>query len=189
MGQGEPRPTVLVVDDDDQVCDLYETWLDADYAVRTAESGTEALEAADADVDVALLDRRMPEMSGDDVLTEIRASDYDCRVVMLTAVDPDTDIIDMEFDDYVTKPVTEEEITETVETMIALSNYGDQLQEYFAVASKRATLETELTEAELAESDKYARLVDEAEQHRDRLDRLLSDLTRYEASDSAFSEL
>jgi DNA-binding response OmpR family regulator len=189
MEQGSPGPVVLVVDDDDQVRDLYETWLAEEYTVRTAESGAEALEEVDADVDVVLLDRRMPDMPGDEVLTEIRALYYDCRVVMLTAVDPDMDIIHMKFDDYVTKPVSGGEIVETVETMIARNNYGDLLQEYFAVASKRATLETELTEEELAVSDEYARLVEEAEELRDHLDRLLSDLTRYEDFDSAFSEL
>ncbi|WP_135536984.1 HalX domain-containing protein [Halostella pelagica] len=189
MEPGSPRPTVLVVDDDDQVRDLYTTWLAEEYTVHTAKSGAEALETVDGGVDVVLLDRRMPDMPGDDVLTEVRTLGHDCRVVMLTAVDPDMDIIDMEFDDYVTKPVSETELAQTVETMIARSNYGEQLQEYFAVASKRATLETELTEEELSASDEYAQLVEQAEELRDSLDRLLSDLTRYEDFDSAFSEL
>lgn len=187
--QGNRRPVVLVVDDDDQVRDLYETWLEGDYDVRSADSGAAALDIVDDDVDVVLLDRRMPDTSGDEVLDEIRTRGLDCRVVMLTAVDPDVDIIDMEFDDYVTKPVTQDDIVDTVETMIARSNYGDLLQEYFAVASKRATLETELTDEELAESEEYDELVIEAEALREELDELLQDLTRYDDFDSAFSAL
>jgi DNA-binding response OmpR family regulator len=35
-----------------------------------------------------LLDRRMPGLSGDNALNRIREREYDCRVAMVTAVDP-----------------------------------------------------------------------------------------------------
>jgi DNA-binding response OmpR family regulator len=189
MDEGTGAPVVLVVDDDDQVRDLYKTWLAGEYDVRTSDRGAEALEMIDHTVDVVLLDRRMPDMPGDVVLDSIREQGFDCRVVMLTAVDPDVEIIEMAFDDYVTKPVSEDEILRTVETMIARTNYGDLLQEYFAVASKRATLETELTAEELRESDEYEQLVDRADALRSELDDLLSDLARYDDFDLAFTDL
>jgi CheY-like chemotaxis protein len=40
--------------------------------VRTAYGGHEALEELSDDVDVILLDRRMPGLSGDEVLEEVR---------------------------------------------------------------------------------------------------------------------
>ena len=73
--------------------------------------------------------------------------------------------------------------------MIARTNYGDLLQEYFAVASKRATLETELTAEELRESDEYEQLVDRADALQSELDDLLSDLARYDDFDLAFTDL
>jgi CheY-like chemotaxis protein len=39
-----------------------------EYEVRTATGGPEALDLVDEEVDVALLDRRMPRMSGDELL-------------------------------------------------------------------------------------------------------------------------
>jgi DNA-binding response OmpR family regulator len=189
MSQGEDRPPVVVADDDHQVLDLYETWLADSYDVRVAAGGEEALEAVDESVEVMLLDRRMPDIPGDAVLEAVRARGFDCRIVMLTAVDPDVDIIDMQFDDYVTKPVSREEITGTVETMVTRGNYGELLQEYFAVASKRATLETELTEAELSGNDDYAELVERAGELRTRLDGLLSELTEFGDFEGAFADL
>ena len=62
--------TVMLVDDEPTLVDLYETFLSGEYDVRTATGGTEALEVMDESVDVALLDRRMPELSGDEVLLE-----------------------------------------------------------------------------------------------------------------------
>ena len=189
MSQGEGRPSVVVVDDDQQVLDLYETWLADAYDVRTAAGGDEALDVVDESVEVMLLDRRMPDLSGDAVLEAVRTRGIDCRVVMLTAVDPDVDIIDMQFDDYVTKPISREEIIGTVETMVARGNYGELLQEYFAVASKRATLETELTESELSGNEDYAELIERAGELRTRLDGLLSELTEFGDFEGAFADL
>jgi CheY-like chemotaxis protein len=60
--------TVLVVDDEPQLAELYSMQLAEEYEVRTATGGPEALDLVDEEVDVALLDRRMPRMSGDELL-------------------------------------------------------------------------------------------------------------------------
>ena len=68
-GDSETQTTVLVVEDDADLAALYAEWLADDYDVRVAHSGKEALSVlADVDVDVALLDRRMGTISGDEVL-------------------------------------------------------------------------------------------------------------------------
>jgi DNA-binding response OmpR family regulator len=95
----EESAVVLVVDDEPDVADSYAAFLRDRYDVRTAYGGEPALAALDEDIDVVLLDRRMPDMFGDEVLESIRGRGFECRVAMITAVDPDVDIIDMEFDD------------------------------------------------------------------------------------------
>jgi len=114
-------PTVLVVDDDHQLADLYAAWLETEYDVRTAYGGPSAFEAIDSDVDVALVDRLMPQVSGDELLEQIRAEGYDCRVSIVTAVDPDFDIIEMGFDEYVVKPVRREDIETVVDSLVTRS--------------------------------------------------------------------
>ena len=150
--------TVLVVDDEAGITDLYAEWLSDSYEVRTAYSGGEALDELDEAVDVVLLDRRMPDMSGDEVLTEIRERGFDCRVAMVTAVDPDFDILGMGFDTYVVKPTTDEELHETVETLIERASYDETIQEYFSLSARKAALEANKGHAELEGSEEYADL-------------------------------
>jgi DNA-binding response OmpR family regulator len=166
----DEQTTILVVDDERDIADLYTTWLEMDYDVRTAYGGKEALEKVDPTVDVVFLDRQMPDHSGDEVLERIRERELDCRVVMVTAVDPDFDILSMQFDDYLTKPVMREDLDEAVESMLERDEYNETLQEYFALTSKKATLEAEKTPSELQESDQYkemARRVEELESEAD----------------------
>lgn len=157
--------TVLVVDDEPAVVDGHGARLAERYEVRRAHGGEEALAKLDEAVDVVLLDRRMPGLSGDEVLEQLRERGLDCRVVMLTAVEPAFDIVDMGFDDYLQKPVSEAELFETVEAMLRRGAYETKLQEYFALASKKAVLETEHDPDVLADSREYRDL-------RKRLDRL-----------------
>ncbi|WP_049936428.1 response regulator [Haloplanus natans] len=157
-----PQPTVLLVDDERDVVDVYALAFTGDeYSVRKAYSGEEALEQV-AGADVVLLDRRMPGLSGQDVLDEIRGRGLDVRVAMVTAVDPDFDIAQMAFDTYLTKPVSDEELRDTVDELLALAEYDEQVRERFAIAEKLAVLEAEKTERELAESEEYATLQEQA---------------------------
>ncbi|KAB1194414.1 response regulator [Haloferax sp. MBLA0076] len=135
--------TVLVVDDDEDLADTCRYWLDGErFSVETAYGGEAALDRIDDSVDVVLLDRRMPTISGDDVLDEIRARDIDCRVAMMTAVEPDTDIVDMPFDAYLVKPVTETEVKETVEELLFRSSFESEVREYFALESTEEVLDS-----------------------------------------------
>jgi len=158
------QTTILVVDDEADIADLYTTWLEMEQDVRTAYGGEEALEKVDDEVDIVFLDRQMPDYSGDEVLERIRERGLDCRVVMVTAVDPDFDIVSMEFDDYLTKPVMRDDLDEAVGSMLERDEYNETLQEYFALTSKKATLEAEKTPSELQESSEYQEMVDRVEE-------------------------
>ena len=173
----EDTPTVLVVDDERDLADLYTAWLEQEYRVRTAYGGEEAIEALDESVDVALIDRLMPSVSGDEVLEYVRREGYDCRVAMVTAVEPDFDIIEMGFDEYIVKPIRHEEILEAVESLLSRSTYDEQLREFYSLASKRAALQSQKSTEELEESDAYAELTDQLEALRDDLDRTTERLT------------
>lgn len=115
----DDRPTVLVVDDDRDVAEAYQFWLSEQYDVRTAGDGREALEAVDDSVDAVLLDRRMPTLSGDEALAEMRDRGVDVPVAMVSAVDPSYDGSDLPSDAYLTKPVTRVELLETVATLLS----------------------------------------------------------------------
>ncbi len=117
------KATVLLVDDEPNLVRLYAEWVKGSYDVRTATSGAEALELID-DVEAALLDRRMPGMSGDELLDEIRDRGYDCPIAMVTAVDPDRDVVELPFDKYVTKPVEKADLLDALDGLLEISNNG-----------------------------------------------------------------
>jgi DNA-binding response OmpR family regulator len=169
--------TVLVVDDERDLADLYAAWLSQEYDVRTAYGGQEALDALDEDVDVALIDRLMPQVSGDEVLEHIREAEYDCRVSMVTAVEPDFDIIEMGFDEYIVKPIRREDLVDIVESLLSRSTYDSQLQEFFSLASKRAALQSQKSQHELENSEAYSDLTERVETLRTDLDRTAENLS------------
>jgi two-component system response regulator AdeR len=155
---------VLVVEDDEGVAETFRMWLEKKYEVYVALRGSEAFELLEEKgIDVVLLDRLMPGLSGDEVLERIRDEGFDCRVAMVTAVEPDFDIIRMGFDDYVTKPSSPDELRQTVEKLIERDERSEKRREYASLRARQATLEAEKGEAELANSDEYDELVERAE--------------------------
>ncbi|WP_049923316.1 response regulator transcription factor [Halopiger djelfimassiliensis] len=153
-------PSVLIVEDEPDLADLYAAWLQEDCTVETVYDGSEALDSIDESIDIVLLDRRMPGLSGDTVLDTIRERELNCRIAMVTAVEPDFDIIGMGFDDYLVKPVSKDELVRVVDQLRLRSTYDEQLQEFFALASKKALLDAQKTEAERKTSREYAELED-----------------------------
>ena len=169
MSEPDP-PVILIVEDEPDVAETYKLWLQGDYEVRMGKNGDEGLELLDESVDVVLLDRMMPGLSGDEVLSEIRERDLGCRVAMVTAVEPDFDILEMGFDAYLSKPIRSEQLHDTVTNLLERSEYDSLLQEYYALVEKQATLEATKSSAELAESDRYASLTEEIAERRESLD-------------------
>lgn len=165
----EERPTVLIVDDEEAVADTYALRMRDRYETRVAYGGREALEKIDADVDAVILDRRMPDLSGDDVLEAIREEGYECPVIMTTAVDPDLNILEMDFDDYLCKPLFDNTLVDTLEQHLDTSRGDDRLQEFFSIVSKLSVLEQEMAPTELQASDEYEQLQRRADELEDEL--------------------
>jgi DNA-binding HxlR family transcriptional regulator/DNA-binding NarL/FixJ family response regulator len=160
LQEPDEEQVVLVADDNRQVATMHTTWLAEEYTVRTAHDGEQALQELDEDVDVAVLDRRMPGLTGDEVLDWIRSQRYDCRVVVITAEDVDLDVATMGFDEYLTKPVLREQLHDVVESLLDRAELEREHRQYLALQSKVALLEAELSSDALAASDSYQRLTD-----------------------------
>ena len=165
----------LVVDDEQEVADAYALRLRGYCDVETVYSGEAALSAvADTPVDIVLLDRHMPGMSGDDVLSELVARGYDGRVVMVTAVDPGIEVLDMPFDDYLCKPVDREDVRAVIDQQRRILAY-ETLGAYFSAEAKRAVLEAELDSETHREHDRFVAVAEQAERLETRARRLLTD--------------
>ena len=81
----EENPTVLIADDESALTDSVALWLADQYDVRTAYTGTEAVDMYDASVDIVIVDRRMPGLSGDEVCTQLQDRAGNPKMILLTA--------------------------------------------------------------------------------------------------------
>lgn len=170
MGGHKNTATILVVDDEPQVADAYELRVGSRYETRVAYCGQEALEKVDEAVDVVLLDRRMPDISGDEVLNRIRKAGIDCRVILVTAVEPDFDILELPLDDYLHKPVSGEDLVEAIDRQVTASDYDEPVEQFVELSSKIDVLETKRSEAELEASPEIQRLKEQVDKLETRLD-------------------
>src|SRR5262245_32503058 len=114
----ESRPVVLVVDDDLGLREACRLILDEEYEVLDVPDGAQAMETLRASqVDVVLLDIRLPGVDGLEVLDQIKALDEQIEVILVTAVKTvRTAVAAMKAGafDYLTKPFEEEEVLSVV---------------------------------------------------------------------------
>ncbi len=85
-GVGETRSGgILIVDDERPNLTVLRNFLEAGYSVQEAQSGADALEIAKAsDLDIVITDQRMPEMTGVELLEQIRDLKPDVAGIVLT---------------------------------------------------------------------------------------------------------
>jgi len=165
----------LVVDDEREVADAYALRLRGHCDVTTAYSGSEALSIVeDSTVDVVLLDRHMPNMSGDDVLAELDEREFPGRIIMITAIDPEFEVLEMPFDDYLCKPIDREDVLAAIDQQRQVLAY-ETLGEYFSAESKRAVLAAETSPEQRESHDGYNEIAERARRLERRARRLLGD--------------
>src|SRR5271155_5368520 len=114
--------TVLVVEDERKLRDLVRSYLErAGFIVLSTGSGAEAITmAADASPDLVVLDLGLPDVSGETVARELRATST-TPILMLTAKIAEEDRIrglELGADDYVTKPFSPRELVLRVQAIL-----------------------------------------------------------------------
>jgi two-component system, OmpR family, phosphate regulon response regulator PhoB len=124
----KPPARILVVEDERDIAALVSYHLTKEgYRVRTAEGGAEALEAAAIErPDLLVLDLMLPNLSGYDVLAEVRRKPElaEMQVVVLTARRDEADRIrglELGADDYITKPFSPRELVLRVAAVLRRS--------------------------------------------------------------------
>src|SRR5256712_135148 len=112
------RPVVLIVDDDLGIRESFRLILEDDYDVLDVPDGRSALDVVRSrQVDLVLLDIRLPEMDGIEVLERLKAIDEAMEVILVTAVKTvRTAVAAMKLGafDYLTKPFEDDELLAVV---------------------------------------------------------------------------
>ena len=127
------RGRVLLVDDDDGIREAIPVILADHYDVTTAASGKQALDfVACLPVDVVLLDIRMPELDGMEVLRRLRVQKPELPIILLTAVNcARTARLARQLgaQDYLVKPVEDDDLLVVVEQLLGRATSSRQLPE------------------------------------------------------------
>jgi DNA-binding NtrC family response regulator len=116
---------ILVVDDEEHQRDMLAGFLKKQgYAVETADSGKTALELADQrHFELALVDLKMPEMDGIELLEKLRERNPEIQIIMMTAygtVETAVEAMKKGAYHYIGKPVNLDELKLNIKT--ALNN-------------------------------------------------------------------
>jgi CheY-like chemotaxis protein len=120
----DQRLTILIVDDNDDNCELLEDIFEQDYQVKSVSSGKICLEALESEsYDLILLDVNMPNMDGYEVCRRIKKSKPTALtpVIFVSALASTEERLkgyEAGGEDYVTKPFKSADIKATVERVI-----------------------------------------------------------------------
>jgi DNA-binding NtrC family response regulator len=111
---------ILVVDDDPDVCEYLQDFLTSEgFAVTIVNDPTQALvNLREHEFHVAVLDLMMPKLSGIDLLTQIRQTDDDIAVIILTgypSLETAASSIEHDVSAYIRKPFSISEFREAIQ--------------------------------------------------------------------------
>ena len=139
---------ILIIDDDEELCELVAEYLTVEgFETKAVHDGAAGLDSAlSGDYDMAVLDVMLPKMNGFDVLRSLRSSSR-LPVLMLTARGDDMErIVGLEIgaDDYLPKPFNPRELVARLRAILRRSETAE--------ASDRASDKVVVEDLELARS-------------------------------------
>lgn len=124
-----PMPSVLVVDDNEDIRNLVSLLLEAEgYGAVTASDGAEMFaRLAQSKPDLILLDVMLPGRDGFDLCRQLRADPAMPPIIMLTAKDEEIDrVVGLELgaDDYIVKPFGRRELIARIRTVLRRTRHN-----------------------------------------------------------------
>jgi len=153
------KATILIVDDEAINISLLVNTLQKDYKVKAANNGQKALDIVHSDQkpDMILLDIMMPEMSGYEVIRELKSTDYakDIPVIFISAMseaEDETKGFEMGAADFITKPIRPSIVKARVATHLSLYQHQEELEEL--VEQKTIELKNKIHDLEIAQQAK-----------------------------------
>lgn len=150
----EKRMRILLAEDDVSQADSIKAWLEMDgYNIDWVERGDHAILAIEQhQYDCILLDRGLPQATGDEILKVIRFKQNETPVIFITArdsIDDRVDGLDLGANDYLVKPFSLEELSARVRSQLRQKQSSISHQIHYAnlvldTQAKSLTVEGEL---------------------------------------------
>ncbi len=140
--QVSTRPQLLVVDDDASLLDVISRFgRDAGFDVQSCAGGGDALaRLKQTGADLAIVDLRMPDVNGLDVLRVIRETVPSCEVILMTgyaAISSAVEAIKLGAIDYLTKPLDFKRLTDVLNDVRAEAERRRSLMEIEGDVARR----------------------------------------------------
>ena len=163
-----PRATILIIDDDGAVRQSFADHLeDLDYQVLTAENGRVGLEIFDREgADLVLVDLRMPEVDGLEVLAHIRQTSPDTPLIVVSGTGVIADAVEALRRgawDYMLKPIQDLSIlTHAIENVLEkarLKRENRRYQEHLEKMVAERTNDLERATEGLSKSERQFRSI------------------------------
>lgn len=115
--------TILIIDDDEVICNLLAKALKKDYKILTSLNGKSAIATIEKkDIDVVVTDLKLPDVSGLEVLKFAKSKDEYTECIVITgfaSVDSATIAIDLGVTSYLTKPLNLTDLKIQIQKAIA----------------------------------------------------------------------
>lgn len=147
------KPRILVIDDDEGIRKvLTEILTEKGYRVDSAETGREAIQKTNEKFyNMALIDIRLPDMSGVELLTKIKETKPKMRKIIITGyptLQNAVEALNRGADAYIIKPLNIDETLTTIEEQLEKQRKEqkmteEQLVEYIETRAKQIEQETE----------------------------------------------
>ncbi|OGS22685.1 MAG: hypothetical protein A2252_03665 [Elusimicrobia bacterium RIFOXYA2_FULL_39_19] len=114
--------SIMVVEDEELLSQIYEDALKGNYKVIVFKTGKTALQYLENNKpDLAILDVKLPDMSGLKLVTEIRRKYFILPIIMCTAYDTfrsDFDLWTAKISDYLVKPIVLDELKKKIKKIL-----------------------------------------------------------------------
>ena len=119
------RKSILIVDDDSSICEVLSANLKAKgYVVKCAGTGKKAIEMSkEEQFNLALIDIRLPDMQGTELLTQLRGTVPKMMKIIITgypSIENAVEALNKGADAYVIKPLDMEKVLKTVEEKLKM---------------------------------------------------------------------
>lgn len=122
MNDGKGRRRVLIVEDEPALRLSYERHFKPRYDLIFASTGAEALaRLAEERPDVAVLDMRLPDTDGVELLRRIRSTQPGLPVIITTAyvsIEPQLKVLDLPHSGYIVKPFRLDELGARIDAVL-----------------------------------------------------------------------
>lgn len=134
------RLSVLIIENERMVTAILADYLPDSCDVRSVQTGEEAIEEYTHHPDLVIADRKLNGMSGDEVAVRVKAEHKRQLILCVSGVEPDNDIYELRYDDYIHKPIEEDELKARVELLFSRAELEATERTYLSLRSKQIAL-------------------------------------------------